>query len=249
MAFYPRKRRRMSRMSKRRRYSKLRTARMRRIGERIGSQSCRTTVVGLDSGTVKKDGRSLYQQTLISVSKGSAMDQRERNIINVRGIKSEILVKNEFTAPLMLNIAIVSPKADAAITELGVVATKDFFRGYMGKRYQTFSEALSCIEMHYSGINTDIWHVLRHKRYMLGVGAKNSTAYDDPNRPSYRKIKWYLKVRRQVRFEDDSTVPVDGQMYMVFWCDTFGGTPGLTPQQDVLFWADRQTLYFKNPRN
>lgn len=235
------------RPTKRRRVARSLKYRRRQIGERIGTSSSKSALI-TDNNSSVLDGRVLYYHGCIAVQHGNQRNQRERNIINVRGIRNQMLISTDATAPVFVNIALISIKNWDGWDGEGIgPSSANFFRNYEEQRGTDFSIALNSLKFHYNAINTDNFVVLKHKRYLLDNPGQS--AFKEPNRPSYRAINWYTPLRRQVRFENDGDViPTDGQVFLVYWCDLFQAGDNQIAVQDILKIQERTILYFKDPK-
>lgn len=149
------------------------------------------------------------------------MNRRNLDHLFYRGFTYHMQIRNNSAlAPLTVNVAVVSPKAGVS------VVSNEFFRSPdSGERGVSFSTALSNIEMHSNAINTDLYTVIRHKRYTIGI-AQTGTAYTPVNR-NWLNIKKHIKIHRQLRYSQAGvcTTPI----FLLCWMDQLmspGGTVG-----------------------
>ena len=197
-----------------------------RIGEPVGTSSSKQYHIASDQ--IQFATRSLEFLLLTDFPKQTSAQEvnaRERDIVNCRGIRICMLFRNLVANALFLNVAVVYKKDN------GTPDTDNFFRSKtLNTRSQNFDTTLTGLEFHCLPINTDEYVILRHKRYKLlqksnGVNAGNE---QDNRGSSMLNLKWYIKMRRQFRFDDFNPRPIDGAVHLVYWCDTCisgGGSP------------------------
>lgn len=198
------------------------------IGERIGSGTTnRTEQEGQLGGAGAVATRTLYQLDLFDNFNKSAgamgADDRLTDKINLRGVKMCWHFRNLSTGstqPLQVHLAVVSKKADDGTN----VSNTDFFRSQGGNnRFKDFDNALTGMEFQCLPINTDLYNIHKHQRFMLRPGAETSA-------PHNREIDFYMPIKRQLRFDDTSSVAEGKHMHVVVWCDfpeQAGGSAGL----------------------
>jgi len=212
-----------------------------RVGERIGTGTGKRNE---DTTAGNLNSRTLYVQPLLDIPKGALIDQRERGLVNFRGMKfcHSLIMQDpggfgNVTQKLWLNRCIISPKG----CDTDPIST-NFFRGNGTGRAQDFGAALSPIELHCTPINTDKYNVHMHRREKLGPYAstegRNNTVKE-----------WYTKLKRQIRYDDDGAVPIGKQMYYVWWYDFNTATAGSAAAVGFLNHKLHVTKYFKEPKN
>jgi len=169
-------------------------------------------------------------------------NQRQRNMVNLRGFKVCMEVENTSTRPLYFNIAIVVPKSQ------GNVTTDDFFRQRDGSRGQDFNTVnLSSLELHCLPINVDKYHVLCHKRFLLNRPAAGASLNREFG-SSFKTIMFYQKYNRQVRYaENADTVPEGGRPVMLHWAAQWG-EPENTTATNSYDALHKIVTYFREPK-
>lgn len=203
-----------SRKRKRTRASNKRVFR-RRIGKPVGQGNAKRNA---NYRAEPANSRTLYSEPLLNLTRQSgtsnAINTRERNIINFRGIKICFSFMNLKTQaeknPMFLNVAVVAYKG--ARDNKTSVATANFFRGSNATRGMDFGTALSAIEFRCSPINTDELTVYSHSRHTLGDVTAN-------NRSNCMTKEFYVKLNRQVAYVDSSSNPQSTQVFLCWWCD------------------------------
>jgi len=172
---------------------------------------------------------------MITVQRGTGTRDRLRDTINFNGVRLCMELQNTLFTPLYVNVACISSK-DGSVP---IVA--NFFRASDGSRSKNFSTALSGNELHCLPINTDIYAVHMHKRFLLPAANGNTGL-------PYRFNKRYIKIKRKIRFEGaGSTQVADGNLYLVHWGAQFGKpTTSVTPATSYTFGCEA-VCYFREP--
>jgi len=221
-------------------------AKRNRIADPIGSHTVKRAQVAQTSEE-SINTRSLYQRKLIDVDFGDNINQRQRNIINVSGIKISMEMKNITANPMYVNFAVISPKA--GVDPSANLDTLDFFRASdSNDRSKDFSEALTSTEFHMLPINTDKYTVLKTKRSKV-VAALSGGDTVALSGSSYLNLDWWIPLKRQFRFDGTLSTPDNGQVYLVYWFDMFmqpGGTLKILNGAKV---SEKTILYYHEPRN
>lgn len=211
-----------------------------RIGERPGTSSAKRAGI-TDDRTIAT--RTLYDVQLLNLGKGQNIDNRERNVVNFRGVKCCLSFVNKAATVngqhLYVNYAVVTPKASD--DKIGIDMA-NFFRGTGVDRGVDFGIGLSALEFRCLNINTDKWDILKHKRIQLAPYSSNEGA-------NCRTSEFYLPVNRQIRYQTDGQLPVAKQLFLIYWCD-YQDTPATTAAaNNVCDVQLRVVKYFKEPAN
>lgn len=218
------------------------------IGERVGTGNCkRFTSTDLDVAT--KATRTLYTENILAVARNNTsaaddIDQRERDVINVRGVRIHFEIANQTDAPLYFHVALLHRK-DGEIAPNGT----DFFRGSGSTRGLGFNSNLNSLDFHTRGINTDKYVVLKHmKMHLINPAAVDAGTGSWPGLSgrSYKSYKVWLPLRRQVRFQDASAqTPLSGNVYLVYWADGFQTPTTTQPIPDSFSFSLRSVVYYR----
>lgn len=211
---------------------------MQKVGQSVGSANTKWDT--LDLANTPFTGKVLQQLSLLNVTKtngSSAYDRRLKDQLNFRGIKFCMNFRVEGamgTAKAWVNVAVISPKSDLASDE--AIPNTDFFRNPSGAtRDIDFGNAgLSNLDYHCTAINTDKYNI--HKRSKITVGPTQSTeGYKE------RYLEWYMPIKRQIRYEDNTNFPSGKNMYLVWW---YSASDGGSPANAVSVQY-RVTRYFR----
>lgn len=175
-----------------------------------------------------------------SVSPG--INQRERDCAYVLGSSIRLQFANRKTYPHFFNIAVISPKTSNNVLNGGSdTSIPQFFRAHTSARSQSFSAALTSLEHRTLPINTDVYNVYRHFRFVLHTNA-GSTGYPSGAMQSWCTKDFYFKINRRLNYvtsSPKSTTPV----WLVWWCDQIEqGTGGLPINES--FWFQAQVVTY-----
>jgi len=168
------------------------------------------------------------------------INQRNRDIIHLKGIKLCLNCVSASDQPLYFNVAVVVPKFDQSNATIPVT---DFFRGNANGRGTNFSTTLSALELNTLPINSDKYHVLYHRRMTLGPPGTTGGYNTDANR-CYTTINKWIKVNRQIHYENN--VPVNGRVQLAYWCDEFDRGTGDLAQPSTMFVGEHHVMYYNN---
>lgn len=214
-----------------------------RIGERVGSSSTKQTIQTA-AGFEPYASRTLHTRSLMSITKGDLRNQRERNIVNLRGFKICLYFRNQTNNPMYLNVAVIVPK------NATVPSTTNFFRSNASERGRDFDSAsMTALDFHCYNINTDNYHILRHKRYQLTKNGQTNTAHAEHSSRNYITIDWWIKLQRQIRWDGDTSGPINDHAYLAYWCDEMGLNQGAPPNATAIGTQFRTIVYFREPRD
>lgn len=215
----------------------------RRVGDRVGTSNAKK--VATNTGSSPVNTRTLYAQNLIHITRGEDLNQRDRDIVNFRGVKICKWWRNVGDTPIFLNVAVVSRKdAPSNIPP----ETGDWFRDVNdNKRSQDFDPTqLSAIAFRCLGINTDKYLVIKHRRYTLGgLGDANTTA----QKPNYMMLQWWIPFSRQIRYVPDEGdgYAINANLYLVWWADNLVNNPG-TAAATTLNSSQHIVTYFRDTK-
>lgn len=210
------------------------------VGMPVGAGNAK--MAGTSRAFTLQNNRMLESYGLLDLAKGSGIDDRERNIVNFRGVNICMEIENTFNTiggrPLYFNMAVISPKALAAPTS---IPNADFFRNSGAlNRSIDFGNSLSASEFNCLPINTDLYDVVKRKRIRVGPFSSNEGA-------NCQTLMMYVPVNRQIRYEDATSTPVGKNLFLVYWIDFLGNPSSATPVVCGRISHDI-TKYFKEPK-
>jgi len=215
-----------------------------RVGMPVGTATARVQQVNQVLPIANQTSRTQYIREITDIAQGSAPNERNRDILNFRGVKICCNFINEsLGVNLFVNYCIISPKSGIDVDE------QDFFRSHVANRGVDFnSPNLTSMDYHCRNINSDRYNIITHKR--LKLASQNASLQNGSLRYSYA-VQRYVKIQRQLRYNNLSdelgekcTTPI----FFVWWYDAEGlGTEA--DQVEVLNTDLRLMAYFRNPPN
>lgn len=217
-------------------------ARLRRqIGERVGAETALSA--GTSNNQLLIATKTLYEVELTKLDEGPLPNERQRNIVNFRGVKLCLEMENlNTTNNVYFNYCVVHPKKSRVMTN------NQFFRGNGIERALDFTDSnLQGLDYHCRPINTDYYTVLAHKRFILGNRTGSGTG--GANRVVQKVHLRYIKLNRQLRY--DNIEGVDAcvtPMFLAYWCTFMGSTTSASPVADQVRFTRRTITYFRNPK-
>lgn len=217
------------------------------VGEPIGSSTAKSNFSRwVDTSLFGT--RALNFHVINTTSAGTAINQRERTMINWRGTRICMFFRNTGnTNPINLNIAILCPKSTGAGN---VPVATEFFRGDTSSRALDFGVTLSANEFRCRPINSDEYNILRHKRYTLAQSIPSGSGWNNGTLKNFVQIKWFIKAKRQIRYSaSDGNTPTEGACYLVYWADFVGSPSGTAQTPNQISTNIDTTVYFRDPRN
>lgn len=231
---------------KRKRQSKAKTSSRKasRVADAVSGQPGKRTQVFEETAAFKST-RTLYSQKLISVDFGNNINQRQRHVINSTGIKVCTELKNLSSSPMYVNMAVISAKA--GVDPAADIDTTDFFRSSKSNdRSADFGVANSSTELHCLPINTDKYVIHKQLRTSLVAAASGGDTVALTGK-SYTNVDWWVAMKRQFRFDGTSSLPENGQLYLVYWFDEYMTPAQTAAQSNKLKMSKKVIMHFKEP--
>jgi len=198
----------------------------------------------LDMAT--QDTRTLYTHNLVQIPKGTGLDERTSDRVNIKGWKLTINIQSlENVSAQTFCFAILSPKNSTS------VSTTEFFRQYGADRAINFSTSLNYLQMMTNPINSDQYNILHRWRFKLGPKINNSgTSEVSSNRNTYKTINKYIKFNRQLRYETTASADVEADpVFLVWWADVDYSTNGGAVETANYQVQWRSVCYFNDTVN
>lgn len=211
-----------------------------KVGDPMGKSEANRALVRTSS-VAGRATRTLYSGDLIDINRATdhEIDERHRDIINLKGVKVCLEIKNNLDSPLYFNFAVVVPKYDQS---QNFVPTNDFFRNNQNGRGTDFSTGLSSLEFHCLPINADIYTILYHKRCLLGPDG--GATFNSAGPPNFMVLSKWIGVNRQIRFENND--PVNGRIQYVFWADSMEKAPADPSVINAFTISEHHVAYYRN---
>lgn len=220
----------------------------RRIGEPVGSSNCKRACP-MNTNPTAINTRNLYSSNLTAIPRNSTaidgINTRQRDVINVRGfkIRMEVASATNGVRGWCFHWAVISPKDKQNLD------TDDFFRNDGDNRAVTFSTALSSLEMNTLHINTDRYTILKHRKFYLAPASSVSTTAQANTVNSWHYVNHWIPLKRQLRFDRESSTPESGSVYLVYWYDGANSLKGSNEIPGQVTVAVNNVVYFRETRN
>lgn len=195
-----------ARANKRARFSKT------KIGEKVGLDLCKKHLAESTAG-LGQNTRTLILDSLCDIPHtiDNNINGRQRHVVNLRGFKLCMEIRNNTVDPLYVNLALIMHKSALNPT------TSNFFRDQTTERAKDFNNALTGLEFHCSPINTDDYVVLFHKRYRLDPNNAGTVNYST-NGKNYMNFDRYIPIKRQIRYDNNGDLaPQSGNLFFCQW--------------------------------
>lgn len=188
--------------------------------------------------------RTLYAIDMLSIPQtgiGDVIDQRERDVLRVKGVKTMVIAKTTNDIPVMMHYALVTWKNQG-----NVASNVNFFRQFDSERGLDFDTASgSSMVFNNYPINSDVMHIHYHKKQVIGNASDNATTEAIRNN-AVRYHKRWTKFYRQVRY-NDLDVANNTNLYFIYWYDRLVQVSGAIPAGGVQVCVEAVT-YFNDPK-
>lgn len=188
-------------------------ARDRKIGWPIGTQLNKRFIE--NSPLASYDTRTLHWANVSDIPKLDAthvLNSRERDVVNVAGVKIFIELRNLDGGPLWYRWAVVS------CIGFEVPDEAEFFRGdYSTSRAMDFGTNRTSLEFNEAPINTDDYIIHASGKVQLAAMTDASGNFQDETYDSYTMVKKYIPINRQLRFNGENLA--HERLWFVFWAD------------------------------
>lgn len=169
---------------------------------------------------------------------GDEIDYRNRDVVNVKGVKVMANYRSTGNNVVMLHYALVTWKNNA-----NALSTDEFFRAFDNTRGVDFDATLyGNMVFNQYPLNSDRMHIHFHKRQLIG----QTTSAGMPNTNHIRFFKRYHKFYRQVRYDSEDN-PTNTNLYLIYWTDGIASAVGTTPSAQGIATVEAIT-YFGDPK-
>lgn len=205
--------------------------------------------------------RQLYVDAIPFPPQGADVGLRLGSTIKVSGFHLCETFKNPNRYPVLLHYAILQAKSPG-LTEADDIRT-DFFRNTdigsgSNSRTKPFLDAVVPNPFDYGynkdGINPDAFHILCHKKVILGgdnVHFGTTDVNEDSQRSHWRMDQYFNMKGKKLTFKDNTDIYSEHPILRVVWFQAVSG-PDFSVNQGVNHYLGRNkrhTVYFKNGLN
>jgi len=195
----------------------------------------------INSDTVTSNfGNVVYSMPVAHPNRGDQIDQRQRDVILIKGIKFCANFTRQLAGErraVLANFALVSRKDDV---DSSSNLDQRMFRSNDNSRSVDFGDNLLAQRRHCDPLNNDKFHIWTHRRFKLHDQNSNGNGS--------KMIAAYVPINRQIRF-DASNFPT-GELTFIYW---FGlentlstGTVATTPS-NYCNTCITSTTYYDEP--
>lgn len=220
---------------------------LRKCGNRPGFARCKTTARLDDRSIVSYSSRSLQQWNIFQIGAGGNIDDRQRDIVNVRGLKICLEIQNTTAVPIWIRMAIVIPKGSST------VSTTDFFRGYADARGTDFTvgsaTGLNSNDLRCLPLNPDVMDIVwQHKIFLVGnTDTPSNETINFQWGSNYKTVDKYIPIKRQLLY-DGSTISPNGRTpVFIMWGVNIIGNQGAAVANAYRMFK-RFIIYWKEPK-
>lgn len=199
---------------------------------------------------VDASSRTLYNNEITDIpltAGGSPIRySREKPLVNINGLMLRVQVKNNLSVPTCFHLAVVQkkngqePVIDRFFRDMGNPS-------YPSGRGRDFNNTLTGTEMCVGKINTDEYGILYHGRFHLGPDGSGA-GYVSTNKNNFVAFKKYIKIGRQFRYDDDSTIRCATPVYIVYWFDANSSPATSTPSANAFQISALGVVYFRESK-
>lgn len=209
------------------------------LGDPIRTLTTTKTTLSVDDADIgAKDSNELHSSVnLLQIVQGAQINQRERRLVNLVGLRFNLMVTNVSAQHLMFHGAIIAPKESNQLD----VSNLDFFRGYNSNRGIDFNIGLNALDVAFRPINPDIHNILAHWSFKLGPGPGNY-----PESP-FRILRRWIKIKRQITFESNAGDSCLQDIRFVYWC-TSATSNGAVPVNAAILPSYNCIVHFTDPK-
>lgn len=217
------------------------------IGENPGTSNSKRHCPW-NTGPTSVSTRKLYQAELTVVPRNSSaidgINTRQRDVINVRGFKvrMEIMAATGGVRAWCFHWAVIAPKDGQDLN------TDGFFRNDGDNRAVEFSTQLSSLEMNTLHINSDKYTILKHRKFYLAQATTTTNVSNSNTVNSWHYVNAWIPLARQLRFNRESSTPVSGSVYLVYWFDGANSAKGSNEIPGQVLVSTNTVCYFRETR-
>lgn len=167
------------------------------------------------------------------------IDKRARGLCYISGFKLNIIYQNKRATPVILRWAVVHPKGGQSFSTAG------FFRAWGTSRDLDFGGATTCIQANNLPISSDRFHVLAQGKKQLNA-VNNPNVWNEQRGGNHFFLRRWIRLKRQIRYNDDSTEDAESRIYFCYWVNNIIGT--VSQSADSFEVQSEIVTYFRDPK-
>lgn len=224
--------------SKRRRFSPT------TFGNRVGTVVSKWAETASGSNlNVRSRDLNVTEVTDLTKTTTNQINQRQRDIINLRGFKIRGHIVNDRNRDCTFHLCLLYAK------DADTVSTTRFFRDYgQGTdRHRDFANGLSGFEFNTLGINTTEYTVLMHKRIKLAP-ATAADGFQSHVGKNYYDIDIWKPIKRQIEYDNATQTSCNTKLFMVWWMGYGAVASGTTPFTNAGTFNYTVNMCFREPK-
>ena len=186
-------------------------------------------------------------RSLITIEKGTEINQRTRDTCVISGIKLNLAFKNLEETRLFINWAVIHPKQGQVIDP----NQPEFFRDYTDVRaWDANSGAKTGLSWSVAQINSDDYVILKRGKFMLvpSTGTSVNPAVSFNTKDSEKSISCWCKLGRSFTFTNDVVPVPNDPIYFVCWAADPNGAAGTNIGLNGFTYRLRSIVYFREPK-
>lgn len=186
--------------------------------------------------------RILYIREVTDIPFGTAVNERARDTIMIKGFKLRFHVKvpAAVTIPYIFRMAIISAKNNT-------VATTNFFKGYDADHGLTFDSTRLGLELTTSQINPREYTTLWQGKIRLSPGNQNASPAPYNKWKDVAMVSKYIPLNRILQFDNSGAgSPDSDRCFLVYWLDDPLSPTGTTTLTDQALIQNTVVCYFKD---
>lgn len=187
----------------------------------------RVQVFGVESGTNTPADKVCQQSRMIEIPYDAngltTMNRRASQIVEVRGIKwsSWFVTRGDISFPISVRWVVYIPRVNDGTS--GSTAPEKFFKSFSpdndwATNFSTNSDTWDLMER---AVNKREYRVLKGGRFVM---RPKVTPGDNRGKPEYKHVKFWIPVRRKMRFPDNITQFPENNIYFAWWYCQYGDT-------------------------
>lgn len=197
--------------------------------------------------------QSMAVRQLITISKGTDINQRLRDSCVISGIKLDLSFKNDVAKRCFVNWAVIHPKQDQLVTPV----QSGFFRDYDDKRsWDADDDQKTGLSWTVAQINADDYVVLKRGKFMLtpqsALGsplALQPESVSFNSKDSEKSISCYVKLSRTFTWNDNVPQACNDPIYFVCWVASPNDPAGYNIGSAGITYRLRSVIYFREPKS
>lgn len=176
-----------------------------------------------------------------SIEQGTAINQRERQLVQLRGFKIHYVARNLVGLPVYNRLALVRFKYRSDAGTSPDIDT-DFFRGQLSKRAIPFTSVANAQHLYDYSINTDKFEVLWDHKFILYGNNLPGTAEE----AAFTKfVDKFVPCNKVIHYDDTTSFSDNDGIYLIHWCAAYNNNT-ITPVTGQVYTRGHVTTFFQD---